>query len=350
MSAKTWRAIDAERCIECGTCTSNCPVVINASSGIFPGPKYLLGSLRADNELKFVRDAEYLCSMCMKCGDVCPSKIKVPRAIINIRNSTFEESELRAGHKGLLRNIKTYRRAVEPSGHHPQKFKKADVLYFPGCIGSERLYEVETGTEKLLTHASVKFVTPAEWACCGSPVAKIGAQKIADELMEYNRKVFRKHGAETIITTCPGCASHIDEEYDVEAYHVLEYLYESVGLKKLKFKNREKIKVALHYPCHLYRSIGPYTMEYAEELLAAMPNVKKVEMGDADVCCGGGGGLLSGAPDVARMLRMEKIRNAKDAGADKLLAPCPFCVLNLRMDDGDNPNVDELISFAASRV
>lgn len=341
--------MDAERCIECGTCTSNCPVVINASSGIFPGPRYLIGSLRANNELKFVGDVEYYCSMCMKCGDVCPSKIKVPRAILSIRGSTFDESGLTVGHRGLLQNIKMYRRAVEPREMSaPQKFKKADVLYFPGCISSERLHGVKSGTEKLLWHANVRFVTPAKWACCGSPVAKIGAQKTAGELMEYNRKIFKKHGARTIITTCPGCASYLNEEYGLEAYHILEYLYESVGLKKLKFKNGKKTKVALHYPCHLYRSIGPYTMEYAEELLAAMPNVKKVEMEDADACCGGGGGLLSGAPDVARALRLEKIRNAKEAGADKLLAPCPFCVLNLRMDS--RIGVDELVPFAATRI
>jgi Fe-S oxidoreductase len=70
-------------------------------------------------------------------------------------------------------------------------------------------------------------------------------------------------------------------------------------------------------------------------------------MPEPDRCCGGGGGLLSGYPDIAMDLAKTKIEDAKTSGADVVLAPCPFCVLNLKQAGG--MDVMDLIEFVSFR-
>ena len=43
---------------------------------------------------------------------------------------------------------------------------------------------------------------------------------------------------------------------------------------------------------------------------------------------------VSGYPDVAMDLAKTKIEDAAASGADVVLAPCPFCVFNLKQAGG----------------
>lgn len=344
---------EVDKCIGCGTCINNCPIVIHAGSSIFPGPRYFIEALRANHEIECTRDVAYFCTTCMKCAEVCPSRLDVTKIMVHVKGEIFEESELTSGHKKLLHNIKTTKCAVEPreKTHHLQPgVKKADTVYFPGCIASERLPETIEGADKILKHLRVQYAVPDGLACCGSPLKRTGATEIADSLRDHNIKIFQDMGAKEIVASCPGCASHLKENYkEFEVYHIVEYISKRFDPHKLKFEDGMQTKATLHYPCHMYRGLGPYTIDYAEAIIGEIPNVKYVEMEDADMCCGAGGGVLSGAPELAEALRGAKLQRAMETSADILLAPCPLCTLNLRMASNEM-KVKELSSFIAERL
>jgi Fe-S oxidoreductase len=86
----------------------------------------------------------------------------------------------------------------------------------------------------------------------------------------------------------------------------------------------------------------------ALDLLSAVPGVTVVEYGGEDECCGGGGGVASYRPEVAARIASRKMAEVREAGADLLLAPCPFCVTNLRKAGG--LDVQEFSSFLAGRL
>jgi Fe-S oxidoreductase len=44
-------------------------------------------------------------------------------------------------------------------------------------------------------------------------------------------------------------------------------------------------------------------------------------------CCGGGGGLRAGFPDISKRIAGRRVEDAKFA--DLILTSCPFCVNNL---------------------
>jgi Fe-S oxidoreductase len=137
-------------------------------------------------------------------------------------------------------------------------------------------------------------------------------------------------GASKIVASCPGCTTQLIEKYDLDAMHIVEYLFEEVGTHRIsRSAKARKVKIAVHHPCHLSRSVGPHTIDYTLGILQALPGVSIVETGDENVCCGAGGGLLSGYPEIAGKMAMRKMSNAFDAGAELMVTTCPFCVMNL---------------------
>ncbi len=362
MASRVTYTEEVDKCIKCGTCTNNCPVVLYAGSDIFPGPKYSSESLRVSHELNNVRDIIYFCTGCEKCDEVCPANVKTPLIMKIIRSHVFDETKLVEGHQKMVKNIITYDRAVEPYDEAkkkemigesvPVKSKEANILYFPGCISEERLFFIKEATKQILNNTETDYVIPENWGCCGSPVSKIGGKEIQENLAKDNKRLFENF--EIIVTSCAGCVSNLKELFpDLRIYHTLEYLDEEIGIENLRFKktNGEKVTVTMHYPCHLYRSLGRHVIDYAEEILERMPNVKYVKMRDADVCCGAGGGVFAGAPQIAEILALEKIQNVKKTGAALLVTPCPFCFLNLKLRSKETDIVVyEFIHFLADFI
>ena len=339
------RPFNADRCIKCGACMRACPVVQEESVNCFDGPRSIaVDSSRFSHEVNSLRDNLFACSMCWKCADVCPSRIEMPRAILRARADIFDRNAALPGHTKMMQNIDvdglSVRRELDPLS---LGVEKASVLYFPGCIAGQKFRNIADGAVRtLMQNSTVR--TPSGLVCCGSPLEKTGDRVRMEALRKRNLKLFE--GRSQVVTSCPGCTSHINDHYGIEALHIVEYLVESVGLAKLKFRNHGVVRVALHEPCHLKRTVGPHAIDYCYDILHSMPGIRVLDMPEPDRCCGGGGGLLSGYPDIAMDLAKTKIEDALTSGADVVLAPCPFCVLNLKQAGGmDVMDLTEFISF-----
>lgn len=46
-------------------------------------------------------------------------------------------------------------------------------------------------------------------------------------------------------------------------------------------------------------------------------------------CCGGGGGAKSGFPGLSAFAASERVKEAKETGAEAIVSSCPFCYMNL---------------------
>ncbi|OPX57941.1 MAG: CoB--CoM heterodisulfide reductase iron-sulfur subunit D [Methanomassiliicoccales archaeon PtaB.Bin215] len=156
--------------------------------------------------------------------------------------------------------------------------------------------------------------------CCGSPLLKIGAKDMAEELRRRNAEVFSRY--DRIITSCPGCTYQLREVYGVRAEHVIEVL------KGLELRSGLQGRWALQIPCHLKRGVSPWA---AEDLATVLEKagVEVVRTTGEDACCGGGGGMLSGFPDTSVSMAVNKVEAYRKAGVDGVVTACPFCSLNL---------------------
>jgi Fe-S oxidoreductase len=191
--------------------------------------------------------------------------------------------------------------------------------------------EVARATITLMNVFDVSFTIPEGWSCCGSSPTNLGAVDLNRQLCERNVKAFEMVGASIIVTPCPGCASHLSrscEGYDV--YYVVEYLNEIVGVDTIMEHLAKghtvgnNTPIAVHYPCHLIRGGNPLSQGYMRHLVELVATPVDTE----DLCCGAGGGVLSGASFVAKTLRERKLSNVAAFG--HLVTACPFCLLNLK--------------------
>jgi Fe-S oxidoreductase len=245
----------------------------------------------------------------------------------------------------MLENVDRTLRTVLP-GREELAPREGDLAFFPGCIAHGRLPEETVASLALLAATGAHPYVPPDWACCGSPLEKIGEPDRLERVRQKNAGLLS--GVGEVVASCPGCTVQLRNAYHKEAWHLLEYLHRT-GLPVGSFASpAPAVKVALHRPCHLARVVGPHTMDMARELLEAVPGVIVVEHEGEDECCGGGGGVAASCPEESLRMAERKTRSARRSGADLLLAPCPFCVLNLRRAGG--MDVQELSVFLAGRL
>ncbi len=328
------------RCIKCGACQSVCPVLRLEGRETFPGPRRLAVEVsRFSRENSTLSSPLEMCTSCAQCESACPSRLPLTDAVMLMRVRHGARSE---GGDRMLRNSRQFGRTIAPvsSMRAPSE---GSTLFFPGCVGEARTASSVQAAIDLLLSTGDRTYVPDRWSCCGSPLEKIGERREAERLRSINAPLLE--AAEAVVTACPGCAVQLRRSNGVEALHVLEYLYESITPARLRLRSSRLLTVALHSPCHLLRTVGPHTIDYARELLASVPGLRVVDMDD-EGCCGGGGGVASARPDLALRMARQRVDSAQRAGAEVLLAPCPFCVVNLGRAGG--VEVRELTSFLAS--
>ena len=72
--------------------------------------------------------------------------------------------------------------------------------------------------------------------------------------------------------------------------------------------------------------------EAPRDVLLAIPGLELVEFPEnleGGVCCGAGGGVKIGAPDLALIIAHEKIKSLPHMSAEIMASICPFCRRNL---------------------
>ena len=323
----TTRSLDG--CIKCGACVRVCPVLVQEGKEIFPGPRRLaVEGPRFNQELLALRLPLELCTTCGRCSSLCPSSLPLPEAMVRVRSLLSTPVDRPEGHARMQANIDESLRTVPSPLPSPPVPSAGNLMFFPGCIGDGRTPDSITASLALLRAVGDSPFVPPGWACCGSPLEKIGDTRRWEMVRAHNEKLFR--GIDTMVTSCPGCTVQLRKGYGKDAWHIIEHLHASGRTSAKIFDPRlPKVKVALHQPCHLARSVGPHTMDMARDLLALVPGVELVDTGTEADCCGGGGGLASAHPDVAARMARRRVEKALGEGAEVLVAPCPFCVLNL---------------------
>lgn len=136
--------------------------------------------------------------------------------------------------------------------------------------------------------------------------------------------------------------------------HVSEFLAEAVRDGRLKFKPL-KGSITFHDPCQVSRR-GGATAAPREVLAALGADLREMPgAGDANWCCGGGGGVVTlHRADEHRYRAFEiKMKQVEAAGAERLATSCSNC--RLSFDDGQahfkwDRKVESLLELVADHL
>jgi Fe-S oxidoreductase len=278
-------------------------------------------------------NAVYACTLCGACYEKCKQitsvEISLPELFEELRGELVKKGWFLDTHKNIAEKIKETRNAYgENYKYEAKSFYGADVLYFIGCTARYRVPEIADAMLKIFDKLAIKYqVMEDEW-CCGSVLLRTGQVGDVKELREHNIEEIKNSGAKTVVFTCPGCLMTFEKNYPdmgVELVHSSQFL---TRLGDMKVK-KQGMEVVYHDPCHLGRDLGIY--EEPRAVLKEVADVKEMKREREQAwCCGSGGGVKSAFDDFALWSAGERIKEAKEAGADALVSACPFCKRNLR--------------------
>jgi len=215
--------------------------------------------------------------------------------------------------------------------------EQADVLYYVGCTAAlnPEIQTVALNTAKVLKKLDIDFAVLGEREiCCGSVAMRTGDRKAFNEIATKNYEIFKNAGIKTIITSCAGCYRTLKVDYadilkdlNIQVMHTVEFLDKLVKEKDIQLKNLG-ITVTYHDPCHTGRHTGLY--EEPRELLRKIVYLVEMKTVKQNAkCCGAGGGVKKGFPELSLEIAKSRVKEAEETKAEYLVSICPFCYRNL---------------------
>ncbi len=360
LSVKGLIALDS--CVKCGSCVDICPLYTQTKQleitmgGFFTNlrsfirkayglPGFFLGPGKTKDILKEYSEHPYLCTLCGRCGTVCPAFIDAKDLRIATREFMVEKSEYPPVVNRLAETLEKVHNIVgEPPEDRPMwvqalsgapenmfQKEKAKVVYFVGCVASyfPMTKRIPQSFVQILDKAGVDFTILGgeEW-CCGFPMIAAGMKKRAEAMLQHNLEKVKEKGAEGIVFACPSCYHTWKERFktEIEIFHSTQFIKKLIDEGKISFKGKTT-KVTYHDPCDLGRASGVY--EAPRQILQAIPGVELLELErnrEECRCCGGGGDLEMVRPDLSAALAETKIEEIKATGADMVISACQQCI------------------------
>lgn len=353
--AETWVEIDprtVEVCVRCGTCRSVCPAfeVLGWESRNSRGRIMVVKALQEG----FCPDSEVLdclntCTTCGICAEKCPAGANPPAIVQSARRQLVAEGVMTETQAGFRRKVRasgnTFGEGADRLGWLSDREglkERADRVYFVGCLHSYRYPEVAKKTFDLLRRFGATLLP--EEVCCGSPLIRTGSE--AKEIIDKNLRQIRRVGAKTVITGCAGCLSTLKKDYppEFEVVSVSEFLAEHLAELDLL---RLDITVTYHDPCHLGRGSGVF--DPPREVIRAICRLEEMKGSRENArCCGGGGGVRAGYPDLSLDIARRRLSEVP-AGVNAIVSCCPLCIRNLR-DAGSEIEVIDLIDLVERAI
>lgn len=225
------------------------------------------------------------------------------------------------------------------------------------CTTAIYLDQYESSTDWVLGKLGVEFVDIKEFNCCGYPLKNSNykayvlssarnlalaekrdlhmmtfcnccyiSEKNVSRLMKENASV-REEVNKTLIK------EGLRYEGRTEVKHLLDILYRDIGIEKIKermVKTFQGLRLAVHYGCHILRPgqlvqfEDPGTASVFDQLVE-ITGAERIEWPTQLECCAS---PIWGINDrLSLELTENKLKDAKQSGADYLCVACPFCQL-----------------------
>jgi Fe-S oxidoreductase len=324
------------RCSSCGFCRAVCPVfgltkrpAFNARGKMLILKEVMDGNLDLNDELV---ETLFQCTTCAACSEQCPSGVQPPEIIKQVRKDMVRGGTCHPAFEGMNKILQEHTNIYaedEPEDFERERNKKAEYVFFIGCVGSYREDEATLATLDILDRLEVDY-TLIDEVCCSGALEDVGFE-INERLAKKNVELILATGAKAVITGCPYCSRTFNGKPPYQGLKDagLEIIHVSEFLKDFDFGVKTDKVVTYHDPCDLGRHCGIYN-EPRETIGKIAPNF--VEMrhnrGDA-LCCGAGGGVRGAFAKNSIAMARRRLEEVEEVGAEIVLTECNSCVHNL---------------------
>jgi len=324
------------QCSRCGFCQAVCPVfgatlrpAYNARGKMLLLKEVMDGKIELNDELI---ETLFQCTTCASCYNNCPSGVNVPEIIKQVRKDMVNIGSCHPAFKGMHDVLQAHTNIYaedEPQDFERERNKKAEYVFFIGCVGSYREDESTLQTLDLLDRLRVDY-TLIDEVCCSGVLEDVGYE-INEDLVRKNIQRIEATGARAVITGCPYCSRTFNNkpQYAELAEKGIRVIHLTQFLKDFEFGVKTQKRVTYHDPCDLGRHCGIYE-EPRQIIRKIAPNFVEMAHHHEDaLCCGAGGGVRGAYAKNSIAMARRRLQEAEDVGAEVVLTECNSCVHNL---------------------
>ncbi len=350
-------------CVECGKCTTVCPVAkfdpqFAPRTIVLRSMEGIVENIAADRDI-------WTCTSCEQCNSMCPYKVDYSGFIRGMREeaSRYGAAPL-CSQGGLIHSVQRIMAKGDLKQDRLRWVKedmriadKGDVFYFVGCLPHyDAIFHDREGLElqticesavRIMNSAGITPVVSGDEKCCGHDLNWIGNEEDFEKLMEHNVELIKASGAKKVVFSCPECYRTFNQDYqdllgdfEFELVHISDFVKGLVDSGDLKVAPSEGPKVTYHDSCRLGRHSDVY--DSPRELATAAFGGGFVEMQntrDKALCCGVS--AWSNCNASTKRMQIDRIVEAKRAGADSMLMFCPKCQIHFKCAIQDKVPVDK---------
>ena len=223
---------------------------------------------------------------------------------------------------------------------------KIKVSLFVTCVMDQLFPEVGVSVVRLLRRLGVEVDFPGDQTCCGQPVFNSGFSSKGELLA---RRVVKSFGLPQdlsdnhyVVVPSGSCASMIRvfypqllqkdpglhkqaEDLSGRVYEFSEFLVKILGVTDVGASFTGK--VTYHPSCHLLRELG--VSQEPTTLIDGVKGVERVELDEAETCCGFGGTFSVKYPHISEAMLEDKVENVVRTGAEALVACDMSCLMHI---------------------
>lgn len=237
-----------------------------------------------------------------------------------------------------------------PAVTPPREPRVGAVAMLEGCVMPELYGRVNRATARVLSEVGLEVHTAPGHVCCGSLHAHYGDRDMARDLARKTIAAFEdlvdeKGAPMPLVLNSAGCGAHLralghlfehDEGWQARAAALSARVVDASELLSTS-PHRERLSARLQQPrgiagpiawddpCHLRHGQGVHAEPRA--LLDLVPGLGRVELPDAESCCGSAGIYSLLRPEESRRILAEKIETFRASGARTLVTANPGCQL-----------------------
>ena len=223
--------------------------------------------------------------------------------------------------------------------------RRAVVGMLTGCVQQVFFPQVNVATARVLAAEGCDVIIPGDQGCCGALSLHSGRASEAARFARRTIAAFERAGVDAIVVNSAGCGSAMKdygallagpaepggwaERAAALSSKVRDFSEFLAGLPGGPRAARHElpVTVAYHDACHLAHA--QRIRQQPRDLLAAIPGVRLVEVGDSGTCCGSAGVYNLLQPEAARELGERKAAAIQATGADLVVSGNPGCSLQI---------------------
>jgi glycolate oxidase iron-sulfur subunit len=212
------------------------------------------------------------------------------------------------------------------------------VALFTGCVADAMFRGTHWATARVLQQNGCDVIVPRDQVCCGAIHYHAGNSDPARDFADKNLSVFNKSQVDAVIVNVAGCGAMLKDyghhwhdgrederqQFASQVRDVHEFL-DQLGFIPPTGEIRRR--ATYHDACHLGHA--QKVREAPRRMLAQIPGLEMVELGETEICCGAAGTYNLTQPEMAGRLAQRKLENIRDTEAELVLTANAGCLLQI---------------------